>query len=230
MLMVPMTETIFIPVRDGHLRAQLSYGDAPRGVAVIAGPHPLMGGSTESNVVRAVASRLPQEGLATLTFDYSGFGVNESQHTKARAGRLAMIAEFWDSGATHRDEELLEDVAAAWAWAKDAVPGMCMAVGYSFGAYAVHQLHAPEPDAVVLLCPTLSKHNYEPRRDGVPIQLLFGDNDFSCPGDAVDEYIQRCDVASCMRVVHADHFLKGHEQVTAEYCTSAMRTVLELTQ
>jgi len=205
------------------LHACLTYNDSPRGIACIAGPHPLMGGSIQNNVVRALSEALPMAGIATLTFDYSGFGDDENTSGTAVDDRLALIAEFWSDGQTSHDKQMLSDVAIAWAWARANVQGVGLLVGYSFGAYAVHQIVEPSPDAVLLICPTLAKHTYRPREDSVATYMLYGDRDFSCPVEAAEMYARESRCARSQLIPGSDHFLRGYENLAADLCLFAAR-------
>jgi len=205
------------------LRACLTYGTSPRGIACIAGPHPLMGGSMQNNVVRALSEALPRAGIAALNFDYSGFGGDEDTTDAAVGDRLALIAEFWSSGRTGHDKQMVSDTATAWAWARANIKGVGMVVGYSFGAYAVHQIVEPAPEAVVLICPTLIKHAFKLRDDSVATYVLYGDRDFSCPVESAEVYARDNQCAKSQVVPGSDHFLRNYETLAADLCLFAAR-------
>ena len=223
-------EHITIPAGPRCLRACLSYNQAPRGIACLAGPHPLMGGSMQNNVIQSLCQALPTAGIATLCFDYPGFDAGAAADHDAQAQRHALIAEFWSDGRTHQDKDMVGDAATAWAWARANVPGVGLLVGYSFGAYAVHQLIEPAPDAVVLLCPTLDKHDFMPRMDGTPIGMLFGDRDFSCPVAAAEAFASLSRCARSQVVPGSDHFLRGYENLASDLCLSLARRLNEVTR
>jgi hypothetical protein len=214
-----------IRIHNGRqpLQACLTYNDAPRGIACIAGPHPLMGGSMQNNVVRTLSETLPQAGIATLTFDYSGFSADEATCATAVDDRLALIAEFWSAGRTSHDKQMVCDVTTAWAWARANVKGVGMLVGYSFGAYAVHQIVEPAPDAVVLVCPTLIKHAFQIREDSVSTYMLYGDRDFSCPVETAEAYTRDSRCAKSQVIPGSDHFLRDYETLAADLCLNAAR-------
>ncbi len=214
-------ESVAIPVTGGELRGRLAYRDDPVGVALVAGPHPLMGGSMENNVVRALTEGLAAKGLATVCFDYGGYGQNESDDPEAREGRLAQIAEFWASGQTPADQSMIAQVASAWAWACDSVPGARLLVGYSFGAFAVDRCEQPVPDARVLLCPTLGRHTYADAGDGVPLHILAAGDDFTCTDKALDRFVDRRSPVCYERIADTDHFLRGYEHVALRLCVQA---------
>lgn len=215
-------ESVWIPVAGVELRGRLAYRDEPRGVALVAGPHPLMGGSVENNVVRALTHGLTAAGLATVTFDYGGYGHNESEDSQARQVRLAQIAEFWASGRTAADDSMITQVASAWDWACKTVQGARLLVGYSFGAFAVDQCRQPKPDARVLLCPTLGRHTYAATDDGTELHVLAAGDDFTCTEKALDRFISHRRPAQYMRIAETDHFLRGHERAAVQMCVQAL--------
>ena len=59
-----------------HPNAQAA-GDAPRGIALIAHPHPLYGGSLDNKVVQTLARTLVQLGYRALRFNFRGIGKSE---------------------------------------------------------------------------------------------------------------------------------------------------------
>lgn len=214
-----------VRIHNGHhsLQACLTYNAEPRGVACIAGPHPLMGGSMQNNIVRTLSEALPRAGIATLTFDYSGFDADDQKTEESLNNRLALIAEFWSDGRTSHDKQMVSDVTTAWAWARANVRGIGMLVGYSFGAYAVHQIIEPMPDAVVLICPTLIKHPFQPRDDSAPSYMLYGDRDFSCPVEAAEGFARDNRCVKSQVIPGSDHFLRGYETLAADLCLFAAR-------
>jgi alpha/beta superfamily hydrolase len=112
-----------------------SEGGAARG-AVIAPPHPLMGGSMESPVVTEIAWACQRAGRSSLRFNWRGVG--------ASAGRPS-----GDAG----DADV--DYASAVRFVLDTVPGPWMACGYSYGALAALRAsrHRPAPERLLLVAP-----------------------------------------------------------------------------
>ena len=88
--------------------------DAPRGVAVLAHPHPLFGGTMDNKVVQTMARAFLQMGYRTVRFNFRGVGTTEGVHDEGRGER----------------DDLLAVVAAQRA------PGLSLVLGgFSFGAY-----------------------------------------------------------------------------------------------
>ena len=85
----------------------------PRGIAVIAHPHPLFGGTMDNKVVQTLARAFVQSGWAALRFNFRGVGASAGAHDEGR-------------GET---EDLLALVAA------QAPDGALALAGFSFGSF-----------------------------------------------------------------------------------------------
>ena len=80
----------------------LSDGVAPRGVAVIAHPHPLFGGTMENKVVQTVARAFVQCGWSAVRFNFRGVGGSAGVHDEGRGETddlLAVIGQCAPTGA-----------------------------------------------------------------------------------------------------------------------------------
>ena len=88
--------------------------DAPRGVAVLAHPHPLFGGTMDNKVVQTMARAFLQMGYRTVRFNFRGVGSTEGVHDEGRG----------------ESDDLLAVVAAQRTTGLPLVLG-----GFSFGAY-----------------------------------------------------------------------------------------------
>ena len=73
---------LFIPVAHGQLEAILKEPrESPRkGVALVAHPHPLGGGTMHNKVVFRAAAALNEAGLTTLRFNFRGVGQSSGVH------------------------------------------------------------------------------------------------------------------------------------------------------
>ncbi|MBI2771814.1 MAG: alpha/beta hydrolase [Burkholderiales bacterium] len=74
----------------------------PRGVAVIAHPHPLFGGTMDNKVVQTLARAFVQCGWSALRFNFRGVGASAGEHDEGRGERddmLALIASKAPDGA-----------------------------------------------------------------------------------------------------------------------------------
>lgn len=101
----------------------LAPGAAPRGVAVIAHPHPLFGGTMQNKVVQTLARAFVQCGWSAVRFNFRGVGASGGQYDHGLGEALDMRA-------------VIEQVAA---------PGVPLALaGFSFGAFVTSHVVAAE--------------------------------------------------------------------------------------
>jgi hypothetical protein len=80
----------------------LSDGAAPRGVAVIAHPHPLFGGSMNNKVVQTLARAFVQCGWQAVRFNFRGVGATQGTYDEGRGelqDLLAVVAHSAPSGS-----------------------------------------------------------------------------------------------------------------------------------
>lgn len=61
-----------------------SPADASRGVAVIAHPHPLFGGTMDNKVVQTLARAFVQSGWTAVRFNFRGVGASAGVHDEGR--------------------------------------------------------------------------------------------------------------------------------------------------
>ena len=143
------TQKSLIPGVAGAVEIALDQPDAAmtgkpsRGVAVIAHPHPLFGGTMDNKVVQTLARAFVASGWTTLRFNFRGVGASAGTHDEGR-------------GET---EDYLAVVAHGLAL--NGASSLALA-GFSFGAFvtthAVARL-APEQaiDALVLVGTSVSR-------------------------------------------------------------------------
>jgi uncharacterized protein len=196
------------------LRGELAYPEASaaRGAVVFAGPHPLLGGNMLNNVVRCLGDGLAQRGMITLRFDYRGVGRSDGPHVDV----ARHMAQFWQTGHAPGEIEFWQDVQGAAEFVQQSAPGLpVIFVGYSFGCVLLPYVRMqPEIAAMVLIAPTVAKHNYDDFR-GVtcPTLVIGSDDDFATEAQQLQDWFgtlsmprelvrQRCD----------NHFFRGHEE------------------
>jgi hypothetical protein len=112
---------------------------APTGIAVIAHPHPLHGGTMDNKVVQTLARTFVELGLAAVRFNFRGVGGSAGE---------------WDEG---RGET--EDLMAAAHAAREKLGHLPLTLaGFSFGGHvaarAARRLH---PRKLVLVAPAVSR-------------------------------------------------------------------------
>jgi len=119
----------------GRIEILSSIPADARGVAVIAHPHPLFGGTMDNKVITTLAKVFVDSGLATYRFNFRGVGGTEGAHDEGR-------------GET---EDMLRVIAHARGIAGDAPLYLA---GFSFGgAIAVRASGAADFNQLVLVAP-----------------------------------------------------------------------------
>ena len=117
-----------------------SPGGPVKGVAVIAHPHPLFGGTMDNKVVQTLARAFTQSGWTAVRFNFRGVGGTAGTHDEGRGeleDMLAVVSQAAGSGA------------------------ICLA-GFSFGAFvtthAFERLHGSRQiDKLVLVGTSVSR-------------------------------------------------------------------------
>jgi alpha/beta superfamily hydrolase len=78
---------LFIPARHGRLEALVKEPrEERRGIAVVAHPHPLGGGTMHNKVVFRIAAGLVDAGLLTVRFNFRGVGESTGVHNEVEGG------------------------------------------------------------------------------------------------------------------------------------------------
>jgi alpha/beta superfamily hydrolase len=109
--------------------------EQPRGIALVAHPHPLFGGTMDNKVAQTLARTFVNLGYATVRMNFRGVGASEGVHDHGH-------------GETDDMEIMLAHMRAKF-------PGLPVALaGFSFGTFVMSQLHqrlAARGDAAELL-------------------------------------------------------------------------------
>ena len=124
-------ERVLVDGPDGNIEVFVEGHENPQGIALIAHPHPLFGGTADNKVVTTLARAFREKGCITLRPHFRGVGGSEGEHD-------------------HGDAET-EDLLALHAWARSryaalsSISGTPLPVylaGFSFGAYVTTRLAA----------------------------------------------------------------------------------------
>ena len=154
----------------------LAEGAAPRGVAVIAHPHPLFGGTMDNKVVQTLARAFVQCGWRALRFNFRGVGATEGVYDEGRGelqDLLAVVAHGLEGAAA-------QPVALA---------------GFSFGAFVTSHAVAAlglenPPQQVVLVGVAASRFTVVPIAPELHARtlVLHGEQDDTVPLTAVMDW------------------------------------------
>ncbi len=148
------------PARDEALRLQgpagtiegliSDPGDGRRGLALIAHPHPLYGGTMDNKVVQTLARSFHAQGYASVRINFRGVGASDG---------------VFDEGRGETEDWLA--VAAKMRERFGAVP-LALA-GFSFGAFVQVRVAAQlQPQRLVLVGPAVNRFPV----DHVPVGTL----------------------------------------------------------
>jgi alpha/beta superfamily hydrolase len=207
-----VVEVVEFPSGELTLEGRLAYpeGDAVRGAAVVAGPHPLLGGDFNNNIVTALTSGLARRGLVTLAFNYRGVGRSDGQPADVRTH----LAEFWATSHINAEPGFGDDLLAATAYLRSVVGDSARLglVGYSFGCSLLPGA-AGSNEPVVLIAPTVGTHEYDSFEGcGGPKLVIAPDGDFAADATGLRQWFRHLpEPKRLLRGRWDDHFFRGHE-------------------
>lgn len=200
--MVRPSENLLVDGPAGQLQVLSDEPETPRGVAIVAHPHPLLGGANNNKVVYTLAHTLRDLGHVALRPNFRGVGKSTGTH---------------DDGRGETDDLL---AVLAYARARWDVAGALPVVlaGFSFGAFVQTQVaeslgQAGWPPARLVLVglavgDIAGTRHYQPRPIPRGSILIHGDRDEVVPLSNVFTYAE----ANALPVVvipGADHFFHG---------------------
>jgi alpha/beta superfamily hydrolase len=210
-----VVESVQFPAGAYLLEGELVYSagaDGPRGGAVFAGSHPLLGGTMHNNVVRGLGDGLAERGWATLRFNYRGVG--RSQGPPLDVARH--MAEFWETSHVAGEMDLWQDVQGAAHFLSPILgPGKPLVlIGYSFGCALLPSVRFPEPPAaLVLIAPPLTRHDYsEFTAAESPLLVIVSEDDFTGEPERLCAWFDQLPPEKKLIQAPLDnHFFRGHE-------------------
>ena len=179
-------ERVFVAGGAGGIETVVDLPhERPRGVALVAHPHPLYGGTLDNKVVQTLAKTFVELGYVALRPNFRGVGASEGVHDEGR-------------GET---EDLLRVVAHAKSDFGD-LP--LVLAGFSFGAAVQTQVAGREkPQRVVLVAPAVGRFASE----SVPSDtiVIHGERDDTVPLSKVLDWARPQELPVVV-VPGADHF------------------------
>jgi alpha/beta superfamily hydrolase len=207
-------ESVHFPSQEYRLEGNLAYADGPPLAAVVlAGPHPLLGGTKDTKIVRALGDGLAARGFVTLRSNYRGVGASDGPAVDVAAN----LATFWLTSHAPDDPEKADDLRAAVAFLRCIVGTEVpfALAGHSFGCSllpAAVPAGATAPP-LVLIAPTIGSHDYTPYEllDN-PKLIIAPHEDFATNADLLNAWFGR--VAAPKHLVQPrldGHFFRGHE-------------------
>ncbi len=154
---------------------------APRGIALIAHPHPLFGGTLDNKVVQTLARAFVELGYVAWRPNFRGVGESEGRHDEGRGE--------------------VEDLAAVLAHTRAARPVLA---GFSFGAAMAAKLAARlQCERVVLVGIAVTNQAVPPVPAGTLV--IHGEADETIPLAAVLDWARPQELPVLV-LPGADHF------------------------
>ena len=163
---------------------------SPRGIALVAHPHPLYGGTMDNKVAQTLARAFVALGYATARMNFRGVGASAGVH---------------DAGAGETD-----DMALLLAHMRERFPGLPAALsGFSFGTFVQAQLQKRlqqqgEPAERLVLVGAAAGKWAMPDIPADTI-LIHGEQDDTIPLSAVLDWARPQDIPVIV-IPGADHF------------------------
>jgi uncharacterized protein len=189
------TEQFFIPGNAGQIECAVNYPDrdlfpAPVGVALVAHPHPLYGGTMDNKVTQTLARTFTSLGYVAVRMNFRGVGKSEGVH---------------DAGIGETDDmELLHTHMTR------QYPHLPVVLsGFSFGTFVQSRLHQRLNDAgksvqrLILIGAAAGKW----AMPAIPAStiLIHGELDDTIPLQAVFDWLRPQDIPVIV-IPGADHF------------------------
>jgi alpha/beta superfamily hydrolase len=197
---VNVPQKFFIDGPAGKLETALAEPDAARpggiaGIAVIAHPHPLYGGTMDSKIVHTLFKVLPELGFITVKFNFRGVGKSDGTYANG-------VGEI---------EDVLAVVGAIrnqFAAGLDDLP--LLLAGFSFGgAIQAHAAQQLNPQKLVLVAPSVERLKAPPVAGHAASTLIIhGDRDDVVPLQSVLDWAAPQELPVVV-IPGAEHFFHG---------------------
>jgi alpha/beta superfamily hydrolase len=200
--MNPQSETFTLAGHAGNMEGLIDLPEtAPRGLALIAHPHPLYGGAMENKVTVTLARAFVNLGYVAVRMNFRGVGASEGVHDHG-------------NGETDDMQLLLDHMRAQY-------PGLPLALaGFSFGTFVMAQLQqrliasGAAADRLVLVGAAAGKW----AMPAIPANtiLIHGELDETIPLKDVFDWLRPQDIPVIV-IPGADHFFHRKLQHIKSY-------------
>lgn len=196
-------ERVFIEGQAGRIETVIDRpAAAPRGLALVAHPHPLYGGTLDNKVVQTLARTFVELGYVSLRPNFRGVGQSEGEHDEGRGETEDLIRVTAHAG------KVLGDLPLVLA-------------GFSFGAAVQTQVaRRTAPQRVVLVGPAVGRFASET----VPSDtiVIHGEQDETVPLARVLEWARPQELPIVV-VPGADHFFHLRLHIIKNIVTNSWR-------
>jgi alpha/beta superfamily hydrolase len=193
------TRREFIAGPAGRIECAVDDPEGPaKGIALIAHPHPLYGGTLDNKVVQTIARACVELGYESWRPNFRGVGETEGTHDEGRGE--------------------LEDLAAIVAHLK---PERLVLAGFSFGA-RVQVLLAQRVKAEKLIVVGVAVTRFQLPPAPAATLVIHGENDDTVPLAAVLDWARPQDLPVVL-VPGADHFFHHKLNIVRSLVAAALR-------
>ncbi|SEK87678.1 alpha/beta hydrolase [Nitrosovibrio tenuis] len=206
----PLTpQSFLIDGPAGKLETVLAEPDSghPRGIAIVAHPHPLYGGTMNNKVVYTLFKTLLELGFIAVKFNFRGVGQSGGTHDPSQNG----------AGETEDVVAVAENIKNRFASRFDGPPPLLLA-GFSFGgaiqAYAAQRL---KPQRIIMVAPAVERLGAPPivspsdkhaTENAPAVLIIHGDQDNVVPLKSVLDWAAPQELPVVV-IPGAEHFFHG---------------------
>ena len=203
------TEKFLLKGAAGAIEVQRDSpsGSPPVGVAVIAHPHPLFGGTMDNKVVQTLARAFVSCGWTAVRFNFRGVGASEGAHDEGRGEAQDMLG-------------VIEQVAAQ---------GELAIAGFSFGAFVSSHVvstlwETRQPRQIVLVGTAAARFSVAevPAAAHDRTLVVHGEHDDTVPLSAVLDWA-RPQILPVTVVPGGGHFFHGQLPLLKSLVTRHLR-------
>ena len=194
---MPAIEHLLIPGPVGNIEADIhTLGDAPvRGIALIAHPNPLQGGTKDNKVVTTLARTFNALGYVAVRPNFRGVGATEGDHDQGIGETTDLIA------------------VAEYAMARFNTRTVLLA-GFSFGCFVQTRVAKQLPcERMVLVGPAVNRFATETAPENTLI--VHGEHDDVVPLAAVFDWARPQNLPVVV-VPGGEHFFHGRLHLLAQ--------------
>jgi uncharacterized protein len=209
-----VAESVLFQSGGYRLEGEFLYPESAAlvGAAVIANPHPMLGGDMRNNVVLALGDGLASHGLAVLRFNYRGVGRSEGPEVDV----ASHLARFWETSHIPDELDLHTDLEAAIGFLRNAISADApiAAIGYSFGCALLPHVNSIDTlNCLALIAPTVAKHDYDSYKSmTLPLLVIAPEDDFATDSATMRQWFDQISAPKqIVTTIRDNHFFRGHE-------------------
>ena len=191
------SQKFFIDGPAGKLEAVLAEPDMnPCGIAVIAHPHPLFGGTMDNKIIHTLFNTVLELGFISVKFNFRGVGESAGAHDDG-------IGEVEDIMA------VVSNVSEHFHTQYSSLS--LLLAGFSFGgAVQAHAAQHLKPQHLILVAPSVERLNAPPVVDHADqVLIIHGDQDDIVPLQSVLDWAAHLQSQPVVVIPGAEHFFHG---------------------